>query len=118
MTEARIKVWRKKIASGPVKLCDIPPTNKGVPENIKRAILSSCPLEKPPDINPTDYGYEAQPTATGSILVPQPVPHGTKDAPDLVREMINCGCEITECVGERCKCNSIGCAVFCNYYTL
>ena len=37
ITEARIKVWRKKIASGPVKLCDIPPTNEAAAEYIKRA---------------------------------------------------------------------------------
>ena len=37
MTEARIKVWRKKIASRVVKLCELPPTNEAAGENIKHA---------------------------------------------------------------------------------
>ena len=37
MTEARIKMWRKKISAGPVKLCEIPPTNESSGENIKRS---------------------------------------------------------------------------------
>ena len=36
MTEARIKIWRKKVAFGPVRLSDIPPTNEAAAENIKR----------------------------------------------------------------------------------
>ena len=37
MTDARIKIWKKKFASGPVKLSEIPPTDEAAGENIKRA---------------------------------------------------------------------------------
>ena len=51
--------------------------------------------------------------ASGTILIPRPVPPGTKDAPDNVREMIHCGCEVSECAGDRYRCKSIGCTRFC-----
>ena len=60
-TETRIKVWRKKIKSGPVKLCDIPPTKEAAAENIKqahyqvahwRAAVSGVPLK----MKPTEVG--------------------------------------------------------------
>ena len=66
----------------------------------------------PPTIDPKTCGYESLKTASGSILVPSPVPPGTKNAPDEIREMIYCGCETSECLGN-CKCKSIGCTVFC-----
>ena len=117
MTEARIKVWRKKIASGPVKLRDIPPTNESAGENIKRAHLqvahwNTAITGVPPNIDPKTCRYESLKTASGSILVPSPVPPGTKDAPDEIREMIHCGCETCACLGN-CKCKSTGCTVFC-----
>ena len=117
MTEARIKVWRKKIQTGPVKLRDIPPTNESSGENVKRAHLQvahwkTAIIGVPPKLDPKAWGYESLKTASGTILVPIPVPPGTKDAPDEVREMIHCGCESSECLGN-CKCKSIGCTVFC-----
>ena len=118
MTEARIKMWRKKISAGPVKLCEIPPTNESLGENIKRshyqvAHWKTAVTGIPPKIEPKTLGYESLKTASGSILVPSPVPPGTKDAPDKVREMIHCGCDVTECLWDKCKCKSIGCTVFC-----
>lgn len=118
MTEARIKVWRKKIASGVVKLSELPPTNEAAGENIRRAHYQIAHWKTavtgvPPDICPTDYGYETKLTASGSIVVPRTVPPGTKDAPDKVRDMIHCGCEVSECKGDICRCRSIGCTIFC-----
>ena len=104
-----------------MKLRDIPPTNESAGENIKRAHLqiahwNTAITGVPPNINPKrdsyPCGYESLKTASGSILVLSPVPPGTKDAPDEVREMIHCGCETSECLGN-CKCKSIGCTVFC-----
>ena len=117
MTEARVKVWRRKIALGPVKLRDIPPTDESAGESIKRAHLqiahwNTAITGVPPTIDPKTCGYESLKTASGSILVPSPVPPCTKDAPDEIREMIYCGCETSECLGN-CKCKSIGCTVFC-----
>ncbi len=72
------------MASGPVKLCEIPPTNEAAAENIKRAHYQvaqwkSAVTGVPPKLDPTEYGYESQtiPTATGKpgiILVPQALP--------------------------------------------
>ena len=67
----------------------------------------------PPKIYPKKNGYEPFKTASGTILIPNPVPPGTKDAPDNIREIIHCGCEVSECLGDRCKCKSIGCTTFC-----
>ena len=63
-TKNRVKVWRKKIKSRPVKLCDIAPTKEATAENIKRAhfqvaywraAVSGVPLK----MKPTDFRYEA-----------------------------------------------------------
>ena len=118
VTEARVKVWRKKIAVGPVKLCELPPTNEAAAENIKRAHLQvahwmTALSGVPPSLNPLHYGFEAQQTEKGPIFTPLPVPHGIKDAPDIVRELIHCGCEKYKCLSQSCKCSTIGCTVFC-----
>ena len=65
-TETRIKVWRKKIKSGPVKLCDIPPTKEAIAENIKRAHYQVVQWRAavrgvPQKMEPTFFRYEAQP---------------------------------------------------------
>ena len=118
MTEAWIKIWRKKIAAGVVKLSELPPTNEAAGENIKHAHHQVAHWKTaitgvPNDICPTDYGYETKATASCSVVVPQTVPPGTKDVPDKVRDMIHCGCEASECKGNNCKCWSIGCTIFC-----
>ena len=53
------------------------------------------------------------PLQMGPSSYPKLVPPGTKDAPDKICEMIHCGCEVSECKGDNCKCSSIGCTVFC-----
>ena len=101
-----------------MKLSEIPPTNEAAGENIKRAHFQvahwlTSLIGIPPDMNPLDYGYEFHSTATGSILVPQPLPPGTKDSPDFIREMIHCGCDASQCKGTNCKCSTIACTLFC-----
>ena len=68
MTEARIKVWRKKIQTGPVKLRYIPPTNESSGENIKRAHLQVAHWKTaitgvPPKLDPNAWGYDSLNTA-------------------------------------------------------
>ena len=122
MTEARIKAWKRKIASGPLKLCEIPPTSEAAEENIKRAHLQVAHWKTaitgiPPSLDPTQYGYESHSIMTasghGSILIPRPLPPGTKTAPDFIMDKIHCGCDSSHCERGSCKCNSIGCTVFC-----
>ena len=86
MTDARINVWRKTIASSPVKLCDVPLTNGSAGEIIKLAHhkvahWKTSLIGIPPDISPTKYGYRSQSFATDSISDPLPVPPGTKVVP-------------------------------------
>ena len=42
LTEARIKMWRRKTASGSPKLATLPPTSQARNENIKRAHLQAA----------------------------------------------------------------------------
>ena len=44
ITEARIKAWKNKIASGTLKLCGIPPTSESSEDNIDSS-TPSCSLE-------------------------------------------------------------------------
>lgn len=121
LTEARIKAWKKKIASGPLKLRDIPPTSEAADENIMRAHLLVANWKTaitgiPPSLDPTQYGYESHGIMTasghGSILIPRPLPPGTKTAPDFILDKIHCGCVSSQCERGNCKCSLIGCTVF------
>ena len=105
-------------ATGPLKLSEIPPTDEAAGENIKRAHHQVAQWKSsmtgiPPDMCPTYYGYDSHAIAMGLILLPQPLPPGTKDAPDKICDMIHCGCEASQCQGHKCKCSSIGCTVVC-----
>ena len=71
LTEARIKAWKKKIAPGPLKLRDIPPTSEAADENIMRAHLLVANWKTaitgiPPSLDPTQYGYESHGIMTAS----------------------------------------------------
>ena len=97
----------------------LPATTEATNENIKRAHYQIAHWHTaitgvPPNLLATEFGWETCTTATGEILVPCTVPPNTKDAPDEIREMIHCGCESSRCKGVACKCNRIGCTLFCN----
>lgn len=112
-TEARIKMWRRKTASGSPKLAALPPTSEAGNENIKRAHLQTaiwkCALK---GINPpmslVKHGWEVE----GGQLKPTTVPSDTKLAPDEILKLIRCGCK-TGCKRANCLCSNIGCTVFC-----
>ena len=97
MSEARIKMWRKKADIGSaLKLDSLPPTTEAFTENAKRAHLQAAhwkasiegtvpPL---PPIDALSHGWEHD----GSYLKPTTVSEGILSAPAAVLEMMRCGC--------------------------
>ena len=94
MSEARIKMWRKKTDIGSaLKLCSLPPTTEAFTENAKRAHLQATQWRASiegtvPLIDALMHGWEHD----GSYLKPTAVPEGTLSALVAVLEMIRCGC--------------------------
>ena len=77
---------------------EITPTSEAAGENIKRAHLQvahwkTAITEISPGLDPSEYGYISHAimtaTGTGSILIPRPLPSGTKNAPDIIMDKMN-----------------------------
>ena len=99
MSEARIKMWRKKTDIGAaLKLWSLPPTTEAFTEN------AGCTLE---GIN---WRHSA-PDARRILLEDHDWARGNP-VPVAVLEMMRYGCAFG-CKGGRCKCSTIGCSVFC-----
>ncbi|KAG0718576.1 hypothetical protein GWK47_052177 [Chionoecetes opilio] len=99
MSSTRYEVWigktsKRKVTSIP-KLKSLPPTSEAFEQNVKRAhyqvwIWKAALSKKPPDLLPTDFGWEKD-EATKSLL-PITVPEGAALAPPDVLKVIRCGC--------------------------
>ena len=93
MSEARIKMWRKKTDIGAaLKLCSLPPTTEAFTENVKRAHLQAAHWKASiegtvPHIYALTHGWEHG----GSYLKPTTVPEGALSTPVPVLEMMRCG---------------------------
>ena len=118
MTQCRIKLWYLKTGKNgarSLKLKTLPPTTSAFIEHVNRAhlqvaISKSALHDSPPDINPTDYGWE---TDHQGILVPRTVLKGTLYAPPNILRLIRCQCKTSECRTAACNCANIGCTMFC-----
>ena len=94
MSEARIKMWRKKTDIGSaLKLCSLPPTTEAFTENAKRAHLQATQWRASiegtvPLIDALTHGWEHD----GSYLKPTALPEGTLSALVAILEMIRCRC--------------------------
>ena len=117
MSEARIKMWRKKTDIGSaLKLCSLPSTTEAFTENVKRAHLQAAHQKASiegtmPPIDTLTHGCWEH---DGCFLKPTSVPEGTLSATVAVLEMMRYGCA-SGCKGGHCKCSTIGCTVFCAY---
>ena len=68
-------------------------------------------LEKsPPEMNPTNYGWELD---HQGILHPRTVQPGTLSAPTEILQLIRCSWKTSVCRIAACNCSKIGCTVFC-----
>ena len=89
MSDARVKIWNCKIKSSkhslpPLK--SLPPTTEAFSENTKRAHLQasiwrSAMDPRPPNLLPTDYGFEN--TSLQNILIPVGLPPSVLKAPKI-----------------------------------
>ena len=118
MTECRVKMWRHKIGksgASSVKLCTLPPTSDALIQNIHRCHLQvatwkAALLESPPNMDPTDYGWELD---HQSILMPRTLPSETLTAPPHILQLMHCNCKTSGCRTASCSCSKLGCTVFC-----
>ena len=107
LTEARIKMWRQKTASGLPKLTTLPPTSQAGNENIKRAHLQAATWKHAvTGINPSmalaEHGWDVE----GGQLRPVTLPSDTKLAPDDTLKLVSCGCKLG-CERSSCLCSNI-----------
>lgn len=120
MTEARQKVWSRKVfrtIGGAPKLETLPPTTEAFNENVARAHLQVAIWRHagetdPPEMNPVMYGW----TTIHGALKPTPLPGNVPEAPDELLKMIKCACESElPCQSKRCGCKTanIACTNFC-----
>ena len=115
MTECRVKLWGLKTGITSSKLCSLPPTDAAFLQHVLRAhlqvaIWKSALHESPPDIDPTEYGWDKDHQGN---LIPRTVAPGTLDAPPEILHLIRCQCKTSECRTAACNCANIGCTVFC-----
>lgn len=78
------------------------------------AIWKSTLNENPPDIDPTNFGWEKD--EVNKILLPVSLPGDTQPAPPYVQELVRCSClKENPCSNARCLCTSacLPCTVFC-----
>ena len=120
MTEARQKLWSRKVSKtigGAPKLESLPPTTEAFNENVARAHLQVAIWRHageadPPDMNPEIYGWMTEHGALTPTLLPTNVPQ----APDTLLKLIKCACESElPCQSKKCGCKNanIACTHFC-----
>jgi hypothetical protein len=123
MSQIRYGTWQtktgnRKVTTAP-KLRSLPPTTEAFTQNVKRAhlIWKAALQQDPPDVDPTDYGWEKD--ELNKALLPISVPSDTQCAPSEVLRMICCGCSADPpCSTTRCSCSQaqISCTPFCQCY--
>jgi len=118
MTECRGKIWRSKTGksgASSVKLCCLPPTSEAFIEHVHRchlqvAIWKAALLQSPPNMNPTEYGWELD---HQGILLPRTLPSDTLSVPPGILQFIHCNCKTSACRTASCSCSKLGCTMFC-----
>ena len=124
MSDIRYAVWQKKCSASKVvgapQLKTLPPTAAAFRYHVYRCHLQAarwkCADEaNPPLMDPTDYGWEFDPTHT--FLVPVTTSRGVSCAPDYILQLIKCSCAIegNTCGTANCSCvkGSLACTLFC-----
>ena len=123
LTEARQKLWTKKVAqrraSAP-PLCSLPPTNEAFKQNVLRAQLQMAiwlhALDpNPPDLDVTLYGWSK--SAGTDMLIPTSIPDGIALIPEELVRLIRCSCQTERpCRSQRCSCKNAGlsCSPYCS----
>ena len=121
MSEHRFLKWKSMIKgqSSNFKLENLPPTSEAFALHILRAhyqaaVWRYAAYPDPPDIDPSQYGWEKD--LITRTLVPVQLPPHTSIAPDSLLKILCCSCESNEpCKNKRCSChsNNTGCSTFC-----
>ena len=120
MTDARIKVWKKKMGNKKLnaapELKVLPPTREAFGCHVKRAQLQALVWRSyksmdPPNLNPEDYGWKFD--EDEEMLLPIPLPDNVDPAPQDILKLIKCGCD--SCSTTRCSCliANLSCSMFC-----
>ena len=100
MSEHRFQKWKKTKGKGKTfKLETLPPTTEGFSMHIRRAhgqvgVWRSASHPDPPDIDPSEYGWEKDPITR--TLVPIQLPANTPIAPDALFTRMNR--DLVECI--------------------
>ena len=123
MSDARYEAWtskmaNKKLTSAP-ELKVLPPTSDAFKLHVYRAHLQAAIwryaiLPNPPDLPPTQYGWNLD--AATQTLEPSTLPLDVSPAPLDVLQLIKCGCAAANpCSTARCGCYAahIRCSMFC-----
>ncbi|XP_066927982.1 uncharacterized protein [Clytia hemisphaerica] len=128
LSKARFFLWakrtKKKLSTTlkPPKLESLPPTTEVFLLNVLRAhyqacIWNSCLDERPPEMDPTKYGWTKD--DINECLLPTMFPESVFAAPDAVLQMIKCNCASeSPCSRQNCTCASakLSCNKFCKCY--
>ena len=121
-SENRAMIWKNKTdgakkSAKPPNLKSLPPTDKALEINIKRAhfvaiMWNNCITGCPPQINACNYGWELD---EDGVLKPTKLPVGTAVAPDAVLQKSSCKCASSKCKSNNCGCCGAGikCSSFC-----
>jgi hypothetical protein len=98
------------------KLCSLPPTSEAF--RVKRAhhqcAIRRRALHKPPNADPTEYGWERNEETKS--LQPVTFPASRQPAPDYIMRVVCCSCAAeTPCKTRTCGCVSanLACTMFC-----
>ena len=121
-SQNRAFIWKNKTdgakkSAKPPTLKSLPPTDKALEINIKRAhfvaiMWNNCATGSPPKIDACNYGWELD---GNGVLKPTMLPAGTPIAPDIVLQTTRCKCASSKCKSNKCSCHSTGlkCSPFC-----
>ena len=98
------------------ELKSLPPTKKAfelhvLKAHIQTAIWKSANESRPPELEPTKYGWRRD--IVSKSLVPITLPPDVALAPPEVLELIRCGCCSQTPCSCRCSVAKLSCTVFC-----
>ena len=113
-----LKMAKPKLLKA-LELKFLPPTREAFELHVLRAhiqpaIWKSANDSRPPELEPTKYGWERD--VVSKSLVPITLPPDIALAPPEVLELIRCGCSFqTPCSTAQCRCSAakLSCTVFC-----
>ena len=114
MTECRVN-RRRSITGTSDASIPLTITSESFTENVhichlQVAIWRAAPLESPPEMDSTKYGWELD---HQGILVPRTVPSGTLSAPPDILQLIHCNGKASGCRTVAWSCTKSGRTIFC-----